>query len=105
MAKKKIPEDTAIVIYRVIQEALTNITKHAKAQKVSVSLYADKNKVHLDITDDGVGFDVDKVSKRKGKLKIGIQGMRERVESMGGEFLIKSAPKEGTQLKAALPKK
>ncbi len=69
----------------IIQEALTNITKHAKAQKVLIRLYLDKNKVHLDITDDGVGFDVDKVSKRKGKLKIGIQGMRERVEVYGGE--------------------
>ena len=105
MAKKKIPGDTAIVIYRVIQEALTNITKHAKAQKVSVRLYSDKNKVHLDITDDGVGFDVDKVSKRKGKLKIGIQGMRERVESLGGEFMITSAPKRRYTTKSSPAKK
>ncbi len=104
LAKKKIPEDMAIVIYRVIQEALNNITRHAKANKVSVRLYPDKDKVHLDITDDGVGFDIDKVSKRRGKLKIGIQGMRERVESMGGEFSITSAPRQGTQLKAVLPK-
>ena len=103
LAKKKIPEDMAIVIYRVIQEALNNITRHAKANKVSVRLYPDKDKVHLDITDDGVGFDIDKVSKRRGKLKIGIQGMRERVESLGGEFSITSAPKRGTQIKATLP--
>ena len=104
LAKKKIPEDRAIVIYRVIQETLTNITKHAKAQKVSVSLYADKSKVHLDITDDGVGFDIDKIYVKKGRLKIGITGMRERVESMGGEFSITSAPKRGTQLKVVFPK-
>ena len=102
LAKKKIPEDMAIVIYRVIQEALNNITRHAKANKVSVRLYPDKDKVHLDITDDGVGFDIDKVSKRRGKLKIGIQGMRERVESLEGEFSITSAPKRGTQIKATL---
>ena len=72
---------------------------------MSTRLYSDKNKVHLNITDDGVGFDVDEVSKRKDTIKIGIQGMRERVESLGGEFMIKSAFKEGTQLKAALPKK
>ena len=100
----KMPDDRAIVIYRVAQEALTNITKHAKANKVSVSLYSDKNKVHLDITDDGVGFDVKKDSKRKGKLKIGITGMRERVESMGGIFSITSAPMQGTQIKVTLPK-
>jgi PAS domain S-box-containing protein len=104
LAKKKIPDDTAIVIYRVIQEALTNITKHAKAQNVSVNLYSDKNRVHLDITDDGVGFDVDRISKKRGKLKIGIQGMKERVESLGGQFMLTSSIKEGTQLKAALPK-
>jgi PAS domain S-box-containing protein len=103
LAKKKISDDVAIVIYRIIQEALTNIVKHAKAHDVSVSLYSHKNKVHLDIQDDGVGFDIDKVSKKKEDLKIGIQGMRERVESLGGEFMIKSAFKEGTQLKATLP--
>jgi len=102
LGTKKIPEDRAIAIYRVIQEALTNISKHAKAQKVSVRLYSDKNKVHLEITDDGVGFDVDNISKSKGKLKIGIEGMRERIESLGGEFMINSAFKEGTQLKATL---
>jgi PAS domain S-box-containing protein len=105
LGNKKISEDTAIVIYRVIQEALTNITKHAKAQKMSIRLHSDNNRVHLDITDDGVGFEVDNVSKRKGMLKIGIEGMKERVESLGGEFTITSTPKRGTQLKATLPNK
>ena len=62
---------------------------------MSTRLYSDKNKVHLNITDDGVGFDVDEVSKRMGTIKIGIQGMTKR-ESLGGEFMIKSAFKEGT---------
>jgi len=59
----------------------------------------------LDIIDDGAGCDLNKVLFRKGKPKIGIEGMRERVESLGGEFIISSAPKHGTQLKATLPKK
>jgi signal transduction histidine kinase len=103
--KKIMPEDTAIVIYRVIQEALTNIIKHAKAKNARVRLYTDKKNVNLDISDDGVGCNLDKVLYRKGKPKIGIEGMRERVESLGGEFIITSAPKQGTQLKTSLPKK
>jgi signal transduction histidine kinase len=105
LGSKKISEDTAIVIYRVIQEAVTNITKHAKAKNVRVSLYADKRNIHLDIADDGAGCDLKKALYRKGKPKIGIEGMRERAESLGGEFVITSAPNRGTQLKATLPKK
>ena len=102
---KRIPEDIAIVIYRVIQEALTNIAKHSKARAVSVRLYSDKNKVNLSIADDGVGFDIVKFYKRSKRANIGIEGMRERVESMGGEFIISSAPNHGTQVKVTLPKK
>ena len=71
-----------------------------------MSLYSDKNKVHLNITDDGVGFDVDKVSKRKDTINDWYT-RNERTGGVlwGGAFMIKSASKEGTQLKAALPKK
>jgi PAS domain S-box-containing protein len=104
LGNKKISEDMAIVIYRVIQEALTNIMKHAKAKTARISLYAEKRNINLEISDDGVGCDLKKVLYRKGKPKIGIQGMRERVESLRGEFIITSAPTQGTQLKAMLPK-
>ena len=105
LSNKKIPEDTAIVIYRVIQEALTNIIKHAKAKNARVRLYTDKKNINLDISDDGVGCNLEKVLYRRGKPKLGIEGMRERVESLEGEFIITSAPKRGTQIKATLPKK
>jgi len=105
LVNKKTPEDTAIVIYRVIQESFTNIIKHAKAKKARVNLYSDIRNINIEIADDGVGFDLNKALYRKGNLKIGIEGMRERVESLGGEFTITSAPKQGTQIKATLPKK
>jgi signal transduction histidine kinase len=105
LGNKKIADDKAIAIYRVTQEGITNITKHAKAQEVSVRIYLDKKKIHLEIADDGVGCDLNKVLYIKGKPKIGIEGMRERVESLGGEFIITSASKQGTQLKVTLPKK
>jgi PAS domain S-box-containing protein len=101
---KKIPGETAIVIYRIIQEGLTNVIKHAKAQSIRVRLYADTKNINLDIADDGIGCTLKKVLYGKRKPSIGILGMRERVESLGGEFTITSAPQKGTQLKVALPK-
>ena len=92
--KKKIPEDR-----------LTNITKHAKAKSVQIKLYADKKNICVAITDDGVGCDLDKVLYRKAMPNIGIMGMKERVESLGGKLIFSSAPKQGTQLKATLPMK
>jgi PAS domain S-box-containing protein len=105
LGNKKIADATAIVIYRVIQEALTNITKHAKAKNVKVWISGDRSNINLEITDDGVGLKQGKATSRKGNetLKIGIEGMRERVELLGGEFIITSAPKQGTQIKAILP--
>jgi signal transduction histidine kinase len=105
LGNKKIPEDMAIVMYRVIQESLTNIIKHAKAKTVKIRLYADRKNINVVIADDGIGFDLNKALYRKGKPKIGIEGMRERVDSLGGEFTITSAPKKGTQLKLTVPKK
>jgi PAS domain S-box-containing protein len=104
LGNRKIPEDKAIVVYRVTQEALTNITKHAKAKNVRVRLYADNKNIILNISDDGKGFDINKIHTGKGRLKIGIEGMRERVESLGGELVIKSILREGTLIKAVLPK-
>ena len=66
LGNKKIPEDMAIVIYRVIQEALTNIMKHAKAKTVRISLYAEKRNINIEIADDGVGCDLNKALYRKG---------------------------------------
>ena len=100
-----LPEDKSIVIYRVVQESLTNIMKHAKAKNVRISLYADKKNIRVDITDDGVGGILKEPLDTKGKTGIGIAGMREQIESFGGEFAITSVPRQGTQVKVALPEK
>jgi PAS domain S-box-containing protein len=105
LGNRKIADDRAIVIYRVTQEAITNTTKHAKAKNVTIRLYADKTNINLEITDDGVGFNQNKAPRLKSPVKIGIEGMRERVESLGGKFIITAAPRQGTRIKAALPKK
>lgn len=103
--RKKIDNDAAIVLYRVAQEALNNIIKHSDAKKVKVSLDDDDNHIHFDIKDNGNGFDIKRLSKKGGITKMGIMGMRERVESINGKFAIASSPKKGTHVMITLPLK
>lgn len=101
--EKGIDGDTTTVLYRVAQEALTNIIKHAKAKRVKITLYAEGSGMKLNVRDDGNGFDIEKVSQKvKG---LGICGMRESVESLDGRFVIKSSPKKGTEISVILPNK
>jgi two-component system sensor histidine kinase DegS len=101
MDGNKINDETAIVLYRVNQEALTNILKHADARKVDVSLYSQGDNIKLTVRDNGRGFDVeDMLQKTNG---FGIQGMKERIESLGGTFVIKSASDKGTEILTTIP--
>jgi signal transduction histidine kinase len=91
--------------YRIVQESLTNVTRHAKAERVDIHVYRSEagtanDRVVLDIRDDGVGFDLD-VAKAKGRR--GLEGMRERVELLGGTIELSSAPGAGVQLHVELP--
>ncbi|CAN5216626.1 hypothetical protein BH09PSE6_BH09PSE6_02490 [soil metagenome] len=95
-----IDPDQSIAIYRVIQEALTNIMKYAKATTVTVELRNDADGLRLKISDDGEGFDVDRVSQVK---KHGLVGMRQRMQALGGQFAVASAKGEGTVLTAFIP--
>ena len=91
-----------ISIYRVVQESLTNIVKHAHAAHAWVKIECDAEGVHLSVRDDGVGFDSDAASQ--GQVSgIGVAGMRERVEALGGVFDITSNSGEGTSLLARMP--
>jgi signal transduction histidine kinase len=89
----KIPADVQITLYRITQEALNNIVKHAKATKVVVNLYLGEA-IRLVITDDGSGFDLASVSPDHLGLKI----MCERAESISANCSIYSQPGEGTQI-------
>ncbi len=91
--------EVAIAIYRVIQECLTNIAVHASAQRVSIriTLMADA-RIHLNVTDDGVGFFI--VSPSQG---YGLTGIRERVTVLGGRCDIDSHPGRGTQVDVEVP--
>ena len=96
----KLTPDTAAALFRVVQEALTNVVRHARARQVRVSLKSGAGVLRIAITDDGRGLDRHQINDRK---SFGIVGMRERVHRIGGEFNIFSGPGRGTRLEIAAP--
>jgi signal transduction histidine kinase len=91
--------DAELVVYRLVQEAITNIAKYAKAKQVWVSLSAQGGQVQASVRDDGVGFDI---SAQPGSAH-GLVGMRFRVEAEGGTLTLQSTPGKGTLIQVSLP--
>ncbi|MDA3791673.1 MAG: ATP-binding protein [Desulfobacula sp.] len=92
------------VLYRIAQESLNNIIKHADAKKVTVHLENKGKTIALTIEDDGKGFDVNEINARRAReKKIGLLGMEERTALMGGKFLIQSQKGHGTQIFVEIP--
>jgi signal transduction histidine kinase len=89
--------DLQVVLYRVVQEALTNVARHAAAERVRVRLRAENGQVHLAVEDDGRGVAGEPVPH------LGLLGMRERVTAVGGVLEIGSAPGAGFRLEATIP--
>lgn len=96
----RIPEEISTCIFRIFQEALTNITRYAKATQVKVSLDIDSDSVLLNIEDNGLGFDTELTKTKK---SFGILGMKERVASLNGRFDLSSVPGNGTRISIHIP--
>ena len=96
--------DIEIACFRVVQEALTNILRHSKAKNVKVELNLEDNKLHLFISDDGVGFDLKNIKIRilQG-ASLGLLNMQERVSLINGKLKITTAPNQGTEIHAYFP--
>ena len=90
-------------LYRIMQEGLTNIAKHAVATHVDLQLWRDGACVHGRLHDDGVGFAVEHVMGQPELRGLGLLGIQERVEVLGGTLQISSAPEQGTTLQITLP--
>ena len=90
------------VLYRVAQEALTNVARHAHATRVEVKIEKLTKHILMTITDDGKSFDVESVLRAKGGKRLGLLGMRERLEMVGGSFAISTAPGKGTVVEALI---
>jgi signal transduction histidine kinase len=95
----KLADDSALSVYRLVQEALTNVAKYAQAQRVEVDLHAQDGKAVVSVTDDGCGFDLN----QRTSSGHGLAGMRFRVQSRGGTMTLRSARGRGTRIEAALP--
>jgi len=97
--------DTAkrTVLYRVAQEALTNVGRHAQASRVDVSIQKLRGDVRMEIKDNGKSFNVERTLHANGGKRLGLLGMRERLEMVGGSFSVESAPGNGTTIQAQIP--
>ena len=91
------------VLFRIAQEALTNVARHARAGRVEVSIQKIHGHARMEIKDDGKSFQVDRVLHSKGNKRLGLLGMRERVEMTGGTFCVESAPGQGTTVRVEIP--
>jgi signal transduction histidine kinase len=89
-----------ITLYRILQESLLNGYRHANGMNQRVQVRYDDTCVHVEITDAGRGFDIDSIPERG---HLGIKGMRERVQVLGGDFKLRSAPGNGTFIRVGLP--
>jgi len=94
---RDLPEEHKTCIYRVVQEALHNVVRHAQASAAQVSLQWEEERIDLTVQDDGTGFDAVRVRG------LGLLGMEERVHHLGGIFAIDSQPGRGTTVKIQLP--
>jgi signal transduction histidine kinase len=98
--EERLPEEVEVAVYRIAQEALTNVFRHAQATRVDVLLEKTKAKLCLTIQDNGVGFNVATRLKRGG---MGLVGMQERASMLGGQMVINSTPGQGTSLWVEIP--
>lgn len=105
-APPRLPAETETVLFRVIQEAITNIVRHALARNVRIVFAAQGDSAHVTIEDDGVGFDMVAVTLTPDSGRgLGLLGMQERVALLGGELTIDSAPGYGTRIHITVPLK
>jgi len=99
IGEERLPSDVETTVYRIVQEALTNVVKHAEATRVSILLVRRDATVTAVVEDDGRGFDLEAA----GEDSLGLEGMRERVELHEGRMTVETAPGSGTTLRVEVP--
>jgi signal transduction histidine kinase len=102
--ERELDEATKITTFRIIQESLNNIIKHAQADTVNIHLAYEEKNIRINIFDNGIGFDLDQVREsRATRPSLGLAGMEERAALLGGAVSIQSRPGYGTQVEAVIP--
>ena len=105
LSGQRLPSEVEVAVYRIIQEALTNIAKYAEASNVSVVLRYRDSLLMAIIEDDGKGFDVNSVMASEAESRLGLFGMYERASLIGGKLTIESQPAAGTTVFLKIPLK
>ncbi|MGA2028814.1 MAG: sensor histidine kinase [Verrucomicrobiota bacterium] len=90
-------------LYRIAQESLNNVARHAKASRVELNIQKIHQVTRMEIKDDGKSFQVERVLRARGNKQLGLLGMRERVEMVGGTFCVESTPGHGTAVRVEIP--
>ena len=96
----RLPSTTETALYRIVQEGLTNIARHAQAKTASIMIERRNGRVRAIIEDDGIGFDSGKTA---GKERLGLYGIRERAELLNGSVVIESEPGHGVTILVEIP--
>lgn len=103
VSETEIPQILKIPIFRIVQEALNNVSKHSKADWVDIVLLSRGDAIELVVSDDGVGMELEQVLQNSISRSLGLTSMRERAELTGGRFVIESIPGEGTTIRVNWP--
>ena len=100
MDDSRLPNEVETALFRIVQESLTNVALHAQASQVDVLISRNNNNVVTLVEDDGIGFIL---STPTIEQHLGLFGMRERIEMLGGEFTVESSSGKGTTVRAEVP--
>ena len=100
---ERIASSVEVALYRIAQEAVTNVVRHANARHASLTLFRTRRLVRLLVEDDGAGFVVDDAAPGANGRGLGLAGMVERASMVGGELAIESAPGQGTAVRVTVP--
>ena len=100
---RRLPVPIETALYRVVQEALNNASRHAHARRVEIRIHAPGQEIRCSIRDDGEGFDPAAIERRTGETGLGLLGIKERVSALAGQLAIRSAPGRGTELSITIP--
>jgi PAS domain S-box-containing protein len=100
---ERLPAEAELALYRILQKALNNVERHARARHVTVHLTKQDGFIQLTIKDDGIGFDPDHPAIGKEREGLGLLRMRERATSVGGALSVASAPHAGTEIEVRIP--
>ena len=102
--KKRLPPEIETALYRIVQESLTNVARHAQANKVLLRLDRQPKAVTVSIEDDGRGFDLEELQTSKAAPQsLGLSGMKDRISLLGGRLDIHTKPGEGTRIEIEIP--